>query len=81
MAANSVESYLAARTALISEERALRRDFRELERATEDELHADQIVRAIKLEEAKTIWAVDYPDTPNVFPGMSYLSDPVKPGT
>lgn len=74
MADNSVESYLASRTALISEERAIRRDFRELEKATEDELHADQIVRAIKLEEARTIWAIDHPDTPNVFPGMSYLS-------
>jgi len=70
----SVESYLAARAALISEERAIRRDFRQLEKATEDELRADQIVRAIKLEEVKSIWAVDYPDTPNVFPGMAYLS-------
>jgi len=74
MADNGVESYLAARTAMISGERAFRRDFRELERATEDELLADQIVRATKLEEAKTIWATDYPDTPNVFPGMPYLS-------
>lgn len=74
MADITVEEYLTSRTALISEERAIRRDFRELGRATEDELHADQIVRAIKLEEAKTIWAVDHPDTPNVFPGMAYLS-------
>ncbi|KLO10535.1 adenosine deaminase-related growth [Schizopora paradoxa] len=74
MVDNSIESYLAARNALISEERSIRRDFRELHKATDAELHADQIVRAIKLEEAKTIWAIDHPDTPNVFPGMSYLS-------
>lgn len=74
MEAHSVESYLAARTALISEERAIRRDFRELGNATDDELQADQILRAIKLEEAKTVWAADHPDVPNVFPGMAYLS-------
>ncbi len=74
----SVESYLAARAALISEERAIRRDFRQLEKAAEDELRADQIVRAIKLEEVKSIWAVDYPDTPNVFPGMAYLSGKLR---
>ncbi|KLO10537.1 adenosine deaminase-related growth [Schizopora paradoxa] len=74
MASNDLEVYLTARTALITEERSIRRDFKELAKATEDELHADQIVRAIKLEEAKSIWAVDHPDTPNVFPGMAYLS-------
>lgn len=74
MSSHSVESYLAARTALISEERSIRRDFRELQFATEEELQADQIVRSIKLEEAKTVWAADHPDIPNVFPGMAYLS-------
>ena len=74
MASIDVEDYLAARTTLIAEERSIRRDFKELDKVTEDELHADQIVRAIKLEEAKTIWAIDHPDTPNVFPGMAYLS-------
>lgn len=69
-----LESYLTSRNALISEDRSLRRDLSLLQTATEDELKADELIRAIRAEEDKTIWSVEHEDVANTFAGMEFLS-------
>ncbi|KAH8117190.1 adenosine deaminase-related growth [Phellopilus nigrolimitatus] len=68
------ETYLAARTSLIAEERSRRHDTSRLQGASKDELEAEEIIRAIKLEEAKSIWFVEHEGVTNTFPGMEFLS-------
>lgn len=70
----SYESYWAARTHLIDDERSLRRDRARLRSASEHERRADEIVRAIKQEEADSIWSIEHENVPNTFPGMAFLS-------
>lgn len=67
-------SYLAARSNLVAEDRALRRDTARVKMSTEIELKADEIVREIRKHEAESIWAVEHEGVPNTFPGMEFLS-------
>ena len=70
----TVEDYLKTREHFITEERSLRRDRIRLENVTADERRADEIIRAIKAEEEKTVWSVEHEGVPNTFPGMAFLS-------
>ena len=70
----TVEDYLKTREHFITEERSLRRDRIRLENVTADERKADEIIRAIKAEEEKTVWSVEHEGVPNTFPGMAFLS-------
>ncbi|EMD40416.1 hypothetical protein CERSUDRAFT_111019 [Gelatoporia subvermispora B] len=78
-----MEDYLERRKQLIHEDRARRVDAPGARTLSEDEVHADEIVRRIRAEEAISVWAVnsgsvfDYDPaktTPNVFPGMEFLT-------
>lgn len=78
-----MESYLEQREKLIREDRAQRVDFARISSLSETEAQADAIVRAIREEEAVSVWDTekytvqDYlPDdeSPNVFPGMNFLT-------
>ncbi|KAG6909610.1 hypothetical protein DXG01_016392 [Tephrocybe rancida] len=67
----SVETYRIARTALIKDDRSLRRDRQE---HVDAEVRADQIVRDIRAAEASTIWAQEHEAIPHLFPGMEFLT-------
>ncbi|PCH44698.1 Metallo-dependent hydrolase [Wolfiporia cocos MD-104 SS10] len=78
-----MEHYLERRSQLILEDRVQRVDALRLQNLTELEKGADEVVRKIRADEAKTVWGVssssifDYvPDdmSPNVFPGMAFLT-------
>ncbi|KAI5124292.1 hypothetical protein M0805_008900 [Coniferiporia weirii] len=68
------ESYLSARASLIAEDLSLRHDSSLVKTASADELKAEEIIKAIKTEEAKTIWSVEHEGVTNIFPGMEFLS-------
>lgn len=78
-----MNSYLERREQLIHEDRAHRVDSSRLKNLTDVEAQADRIVRRIRADEAQSIWGTegktifDYvpEDTsPNVFPGMAFLT-------
>ncbi|KAG6837260.1 hypothetical protein H0H93_012265 [Arthromyces matolae] len=62
---------MVARAALIHDDRALRRDCKELSDA---EARADEIVRRIRTSEASTIWTQEHTLIPHPFPGMEFLT-------
>ncbi|KAF9246421.1 Metallo-dependent hydrolase [Melanogaster broomeanus] len=66
--------YLQKRAELISEDRALRVDYARATTFTPTELQADRIVRAIRAQEAETIWGVEHDGVPHPFPGMEFLT-------
>ncbi|KAG2020049.1 adenosine deaminase [Coprinopsis cinerea AmutBmut pab1-1] len=75
-----LESYRAAREALINADRALRRDRLPLTTTINSlgpgdlETKADAILRRIRQEEADTIWTEVHPSIPHPFPGMEFLT-------
>ncbi|KAG6862093.1 hypothetical protein C0995_007223 [Termitomyces sp. Mi166 len=66
-----LEAYNSNRAALIDADRSLRRD---RQQRTEAEVRADGIVRAIRTEEASTIWRQEHASIPHPFPGMEFLT-------
>ncbi|KAG6872014.1 hypothetical protein C0993_002505, partial [Termitomyces sp. T159_Od127] len=68
---NTIEAYKSARAALIEGDRSLRRD---RQQRTEAEVRADRVVRAIRTEEASTIWNKEHASIPHPFPGMEFLT-------
>ncbi|KAG5643235.1 hypothetical protein DXG03_001319 [Asterophora parasitica] len=75
---SDLEAYNAARAALINEDRALRRDRHATTTSDEEQLQleaqADLRVRAIRAEEAATIWTQEHENIPHPFPGMEFLT-------
>lgn len=71
-----LEDYLRDRANLIDEDRALRTDRDTTKRFSSAELRADRVVRAIRVEEAETVWGVEHEDVPHPFPGMEFLTGP-----
>lgn len=69
-----VQNYLNERSALIQEDRSLRRDRIRYAQATDDEKKADTYVRAIRSVEAKSVWGIPHDNTSNVYPGMEFLT-------
>ena len=70
----SLDEYHRERAQLIADDRALRIDMVNGERFSENARRADEIVRRIRKEEAKSIWAVDHDEVPHPFPGMEFLT-------
>jgi adenosine deaminase CECR1 len=70
----SLDEYHRERAQLIADDRALRIDAVNAERFTEIARRADEIVRRIRQEEAKSIWAVEHDEVPHPFPGMEFLT-------
>ena len=76
MASTPFSDYQSLRSALIDEDRSLRREFlpSNMNLRTDKEIEADRIVRRIRALEAETIWKQDYPSIPHPFPGMEFLT-------
>ncbi|KIY73210.1 Metallo-dependent hydrolase [Cylindrobasidium torrendii FP15055 ss-10] len=74
MSANELAAYEQQREALIAKDRALRLDNKYAGQVTELEKNADNIVRAIRTEEASTIWSAEHPEIAHPFPGMEFLT-------
>lgn len=72
----ALDDYLRDRINVINEDRALRTDCDITKRFSSAELQADQVVRAIRIQEAETIWGVEHDDVPHPFPGMEFLTGP-----
>ncbi|KAI0311600.1 adenosine deaminase-like growth [Amylostereum chailletii] len=72
MANVQLSEYMARRSALIQEDRSLRRENALLTTLTDAEKRADGIVRKIREDEANTVWKDE--NIPNVFPGMGFLT-------
>jgi adenosine deaminase CECR1 len=71
--AERLEVYRAAREALIKDDRSLRLD-RMQGNVTLAEIKADQVLRKIRAEEARSVWNADHPSVPHPFPGMEFLT-------
>jgi adenosine deaminase CECR1 len=71
--AGRLDVYWAAREALIKDDRSLRLD-RIQGDATLAEIKADQVLRKIRAEEARSVWDADHPSVPHPFPGMEFLT-------
>ena len=74
MFSTDLSAYLADRDDLIKRDRALRLDAAKLEDLSATEAAAEQIVRAIKAEEAVSVWGAKYKDIEHPFPGMEFLT-------
>jgi hypothetical protein len=73
-----LDEYNRKRTQLIADDRALRVDTVNGDRFSEKSRQADAILRRIREEEAKSIWAVEHEDVPHPFPGMEFLTGILK---
>ena len=79
---SATTTYMRRRDALIEEDRALRVDATRLRSLSDVESRAEAAVRAIRTSEAAAIWGAeksifDYDpadSSPNVFPGMAFLT-------
>lgn len=70
----SLLEYHSKRARLIADDRALRIDVVNGERFSEKSRQADVILRRIREEEARSIWAVEHDEVPHPFPGMEFLT-------
>ncbi|KAH8826921.1 hypothetical protein DL96DRAFT_1669676 [Flagelloscypha sp. PMI_526] len=68
-----VEAYNKQRMNLISQDLSLRVDTKRPP-LSKQEAQADAVVRQIRAEEAKTIWAAEHPEIIHPFPGMQFLT-------
>jgi adenosine deaminase CECR1 len=72
---NSVlTQYNKEREELIRQDRALRVDSVKLDNLTAAEAKAECIVRAIRAEEAMSVWDAETEAVPHPFPGMEFLT-------
>lgn len=78
-----MSDYWTRRDRLILEDRAQRVDVEKLRTLSDIEAQAEQVIRQIRAEEAAAVWGVgsrsvfEYnpvEDSPNVFPGMAFLT-------
>lgn len=69
-----IDQYNTEREELIRQDRALRVDSVKLDNLTAAEAKAEQIIRAIRAEEAVSIWDVETETVPHPFPGMEFLT-------
>lgn len=73
MATIDLAAYQSKRATLISEDRALRRDYGGPPRS-ELEANADGILRRLRDAEASSIWKSDHESVLHPFPGMEFLT-------
>lgn len=69
---SSLDDYLAERDALLKADRALRVDH--VRPSTVLERQADQIIRRVRADDAKSVWSVQQDEVPHPFPGMEFLT-------
>ena len=70
-----LSAYLADRSGLIIQDRALRVDATKLGAGlSPTEAAAEEIVRVIRAKEAVTVWGVKRKDIDHPFPGMEFLT-------
>ena len=69
-----LSTYLADRDKLIKQDRALRIDSIKLENLSKTEAAAEEIVRAIRAEEAVSVWGEEHEGIEHPFPGMEFLT-------
>ena len=74
MSPTDLTTYLADRDTLIKQDRALRVDANKLENLSATEAAAEEIVRALRAEEAVSVWAAEHEDIEHPFPGMEFLT-------
>lgn len=74
MSGKKIDTYLAARTAFIDDDRSLRRENVTIKTRSTKEAEADSILRQVRAKEAETIWKEDYPEIKHPFPGMEFLT-------
>lgn len=71
---SAVEEYSSRRSQLIEEDRSLRLDRAKLQCLTSVEAQAERIVRALRAEEANSLWGQVHEDIQLPFPGMEFLT-------
>ena len=74
MSSIDLSAYLADRDKLIKQDRALRVDAVKLDNLSTTEARADEIVRALRAEEAVSVWGAEHQDIEHPFPGMEFLT-------
>jgi len=74
MSPTDISTYLADRDSLIKQDRALRLDAIKLDNLSATEAAAEKIVRAIRAEEAVSVWGAEHEDIEHPFPGMEFLT-------
>jgi len=74
MSSNDLSVYLDDRARLIKQDRALRVDAVKLDNLAPTEAAADEIVRAMRAEEAVSVWGVQHEHIEHPFPGMEFLT-------
>ena len=71
---SDLSAYFANRDELIKQDRALRVDTPKLEDLSATEAKAEEVVRALRAEEAISVWGVEHQDIEHPFPGMEFLT-------
>lgn len=74
MSLTNLDTYLNDRENLIKRDKALRVDAIKLDNLSKTEAAAEEIVRAMRAEEAVSVWAADYSNLEHPFPGMEFLT-------
>lgn len=74
MSSIDLSAYLDERDKLIKQDRALRVDAAKSDTLTSTESAADAIVRAMRAEEAVSVWGADHEGIEHPFPGMEFLT-------
>ena len=74
MPSTDLTEYLDDRANLMRQDRALRVDAIKVDSLTPTELAADEIVRAMRAEEAVSIWGAEHEHIEHPFPGMEFLT-------
>lgn len=74
MSSIDLSVYLDERDKLIKQDRALRVDAAKSDVLTSTESAADAIVRAMRAEEAVSVWGAEHEGIEHPFPGMEFLT-------
>lgn len=74
MTSPDLSAYLANRDELIKQDRALRVDAARLDNLSTTEAKAEEIVRALRAEEAVSVWGAEHENIEHPFPGMEFLT-------
>ena len=69
-----LSAYLTDRDKLIKQDRALRVDAVKLDNLSTTEAKAEEIIRALRAEEAVSVWGAEHKDIEHPFPGMEFLT-------
>lgn len=74
MSSTDLSAYLADRDDLMKQDRALRVDAVKLDNLSATEAAAEEIVRALRAEEAVSVWGAEHDEIEHLFPGMEFLT-------